>query len=55
MGSEPFVTKEHFVKRLSDLCLRSALPGLPKDDVNQQILLKSAVLMLVLSAVLTEK
>lgn len=44
MGEQPVVTKERFTKRLIDLCLRSGLSGLPRDEVDQHILLKSAVL-----------
>lgn len=55
MTNEQPMTKERFIKRLSDLCLKSALPGFPKDELNQHILLKSAVLMLDPSTVLTEK
>lgn len=40
------ITREHFIKRLGDLCLKSGLSGLPKNESDQQILLKSAVLML---------
>jgi len=40
------ITKEYFVKRLSELCLKSGLTEFPKDEQDQQILLKSAVLML---------
>lgn len=39
------VTKEYFIKRLADLCLKSGLLDFPKDVTDQHILLKSAVLM----------
>lgn len=55
MTNEQPMTKDRFVKRLTDLCLRSALPGFPKDDLNQQILLKSAILMLDPSVTFSEK
>jgi hypothetical protein len=40
---------------MGDLCLRSGLPALPKDDQSLHILLKSAALLLDPSAPLTEK
>ncbi len=49
------ITREFFIKRLVDLCLRSGLPGFPKDDRDQHILLKSAVLILGGPGVFTEK
>jgi hypothetical protein len=55
MTNEQPISKERFIKRLSELCLKSALFGFPKDDLNQQILLKSAVLMMDASDSLTEK
>ena len=39
------VTQDQFIKRLTNLCLRSGLAGFPKDDLDQQILLKSAILL----------
>lgn len=48
------ITKDHFAKRLVDLCLRSGLSGFPKDDVDQHILLKSAVLTFDQSGTYTE-
>lgn len=55
MGHALPVTREFFMKRLVDLCLRSGLSGFPKDDVNQHILFKSAVLTLGKSDTYTEK
>ncbi len=49
------VTKEYFVKRISDLCLRSGSSGFPKDITDQHILLKSAMLVLGEQAAFTEK
>ena len=49
------ITKEIFIKRLGDLCLRSGLSGLPKDEKDQHILLKSAVLLLGQPREFTEK
>lgn len=31
------MTKEYFIKRLADLCLRSGLSGFPKDEAVDQI------------------
>jgi hypothetical protein len=49
------ITKEYFIKRLLDLCLRSGLSGFPKDPVNQNILLKSALLSIGKAGIFTEK
>lgn len=49
------VTKEIFIKKLLNLCLRSGLSGLPKDYANQNILLKSAALTVGESEVFTEQ
>lgn len=46
---------EQFSKRLVNLCLRSGLAGMPKDEADQQILLKSAVLLLPPSGILGEQ
>ena len=46
MGKLHIISKEHFLKRIGDLCLRSGLTGFPKDDSDQHILLKSAVIMI---------
>lgn len=46
MKTEGPITAEYFTKRLLDLCLRSGLSGFPKDETDQHILLKSAVLSL---------
>jgi hypothetical protein len=44
MNANQPVTEQLFVKRLTNLCLRSGLTGFPKDDLDQHILLKSAAL-----------
>ncbi len=49
------MTREQFVKRLSNLCLRSGLSGMPKDEADQHILLKSAALLIGKQATYTEK
>lgn len=46
MSNNQPITKENFIKRLVDLCLRSGLSGFPKDELNQQVLFKSAILTL---------
>jgi len=38
------ITKEYFIKRLADLCIKSGLAGFPKDETSLHILLKSAVI-----------
>ena len=48
------ISKDYFIKRLTDLCLKSGLPGFPKNEIDQHILLKSAVLLLNQSGNLTE-
>lgn len=55
MDGIPRITKEDFVKRLGNLCLKSGLSGLPKNEIDQHILLKSAVLLLDRSGSFTEK
>ncbi len=50
-----FVTKDHFTKRLGELCLRSGSSGFPKDLVDQHILLKSAAMLLGGAESFTEK
>ena len=49
------ITSEQFTKRLVNLCLRSGLAGMPKDETDQHILLKSAILLVPASGQLTEK
>ena len=49
------ITKEFFVKRVADLCLRSGLTGFPKEDIDQQILLKSMALVIGRGGTLSEK
>jgi hypothetical protein len=49
------LTADQFTKRLVNLCLRSGLAGMPKDAVDQHILLKSAILMVKTSGPLSEK
>lgn len=49
------VSREYFMKRITDLCLKSGLAGFPKDETSLHILLKSAVLMMGQPDQLTEK
>jgi hypothetical protein len=55
MSSNHFISKDQFVKRIGDLCLRSGLSGFPKDDADQHILLKSVAMMIGQSGALTEQ
>ena len=45
MNNDHLITKDYFIKRIGDLCLRSGLAGFPKDINDQHILLKSAIIM----------
>lgn len=49
------ISKEYFIKRLTDLCLKSGLAGFPKDETSLHIILKSAMLMIDQTDPLTEK
>lgn len=55
MNNAQLMTKEQYTKRLVNLCLRSGLGGMPKDGTDQQILLKSAVMLIGNQALHTEK
>jgi hypothetical protein len=55
MNAKRTVTKAYFSKRLAELCLKSGLSDFPKDEIDQHILLKSAVLMIGPAENLTEK
>jgi len=46
MNNNQPLTRDIFIKRLTNLCLRSGLTGFPKDELDQHILLKSAVLVI---------
>lgn len=54
MNTNQKITSEQFTKRLVNLCLRSGLAGMPKDETDQNILLKSAALIINPSTPLTE-
>jgi hypothetical protein len=49
------ITKEYFVKRLAELCLRSGMLDFPKDPIDAHILLKSAMLLVGAQGAMTEK
>jgi hypothetical protein len=55
MNDPQLISPEQFSKRLVELCLRSNLAGIPKKDLDQHILLKSAVLLLDSAQSLSEK
>lgn len=44
MDNSKIITTEQFIKRAGDLCLKSGMSGLPKDETDQHILLKSTML-----------
>jgi hypothetical protein len=46
MNDTPILSQADFVRRLSSLCSRGALGGIPRDENDQHILMKSAVLMI---------
>ena len=55
MKPDQTVTRDYFVKRVVQLCLRSGLSDLPKDELDRHILYKSALLAFARDAVYTEK
>lgn len=55
MNNDQPVTKDYFIKRIGDLCLKSGLAGFPKDMTDQHILLKSAIIMIGQSGSFTEQ
>lgn len=55
MDNGHVVTTELFAKRVADLCLRSGMSGLPKDELNRHILLKSMVMSLARDVALSEQ
>ncbi len=55
MKPDQTVTREYFVKRVAELCLRSGMSSFPKDDLDRHILFKSAVLAFAADAVFTER
>lgn len=44
MKIQPTMTREQFTKRLTALCLRGGSTGFPKNEIDEHVLLKSAVL-----------
>lgn len=55
MSNNLMITSEQFSKRLVNLCLRSGLSSIPKDETDQHILLKSVVLFIGNTSPLTER
>lgn len=55
MSINKTISKDYFVKRLTNLCLKSGLSGFPKDETSLHILLKSAIVMMGQPEQLTEK
>jgi len=55
MSHQKYISKEYFIKRLGDLCLRSGLSGFPAGQEEQHILMKSAVLTLGSSGSFSER
>ncbi len=55
MNTPQTMTSEQFTKRLVNLCLKSGLAGMPKDEADQHLLLKSAALLMGTTGALTEK
>jgi hypothetical protein len=55
MSDNNVITKDRFLKRIGDLCLKSGLSGFPKDEADQHILLKSVVLVIGPGEALPEK
>ena len=55
MESHNVLTRAFFTKRLADLCLRSGMSGLPRDDVSRHVLFTSMVAMLPVDAPLHQR
>lgn len=55
MNDQRIITREFFARRLADLCLRSGMSGLPKDDTSRHLLFTSMVSNLPADAPLDEK
>ncbi len=55
MDNRQPMTTEQYTKRLVNLCLRSGLAGMPKDELDQHILLKSASLLIGSNKTLSER
>jgi len=54
MSKDKLISRSYFIKRLIDLCLRSGLSGFPKNNRDQYILFKSAVLIIGKAGIYTE-
>lgn len=55
MSEKQLLNVEQFTRRLAELCLRSNLSAFPKKELDQHILLKSALLIIGAPGVLSEK
>jgi hypothetical protein len=55
MNPSIVISRETFIKRFTDLGLRKGAPGLPKDETDQHILLKSIVVSFGPAAGLSEQ
>jgi hypothetical protein len=55
MGTEQIITQEFFIKRFTNLILKSGLSGFPKDETDQHIFLKSIILILGKAEFFSEK
>lgn len=55
MNNQTLITKELFAKRITDLCLKSGMSGLPKDETDQHILLKSMAMTIGSSVQISEQ
>lgn len=55
MKNDAVITKDVFVKRLVDLCVRSGMKEFPKSEMDQHILFKSMMLTLKTGVTYTEK
>lgn len=55
MKNDAVITKEVFVKRLVDLCVRSGMKEFPKSEMDQHILFKSMMITMGTGVTYTEK
>jgi hypothetical protein len=55
MNNQTTISKDLFVKKFADLCLKNGMSGLPKDETDQHILLKSMAIFIGPEESLTEQ
>lgn len=55
MKTDAIITREIFIKRLVDLCVRSGLTDFPKNEADQHILMKSMVITMDPTVTYSEK